>query len=501
MGPVAIDRRASSSLAELIASMSEDELGTAVTEAAPQLPVISGSFAMPPAGDLTSASPPTPEASAYGYSRGSVARRRVASACGFERACLCPWPGADLRLYVWVSSEGHAKGQPLQVFGCDVALQNARCRPVPRATGHFSQEPLHDPICWRRSLFVSPFASTAPLAADSPRATDGGVGPLAAAEAAEAAASSAQLAAASGRDVGSGAVMMRDPRAGSLGVAAAAEPAVSEASEPVPSATEVNADGRWDVSPAADAVRRRSAVRPLPSPFADPVSSLSASLQGPQHDLQLRRYEMPTQDLQPKLQLASAPELHLGARPEPPIARLDAMVAAAIGAHGGSGAGSDDRGKRSLRRASGSTGSMPTAPAGVPPRGPVRRTRSTTARVTATGPQPRRSTSGSPTFGASGPLGAPSRSSEDSGKSTPATGGSLRLSDSASSYELDAAVSGLSTSSSSAAAAAAPRLPSPLRRSTLSAGHSRPLHAAPGAGVAPTPGASTPQRTPVHWRL
>ncbi len=80
MGPVAIDRRASSSLAELIASMSEDELGTAVPEAAPQLqpaslPAVGDGIAVPPAGDLTAESPPTPDAAAYGFSRGSTARR------------------------------------------------------------------------------------------------------------------------------------------------------------------------------------------------------------------------------------------------------------------------------------------------------------------------------------------------------------------------------------------------------------------------------------------
>ena len=74
MGPVAIDRRASSSLADLIATMSEEEL---CVEAAPDAaPLCSADlapplvFLSPPAGNLTADSPPTPEASVYGFSRG-----------------------------------------------------------------------------------------------------------------------------------------------------------------------------------------------------------------------------------------------------------------------------------------------------------------------------------------------------------------------------------------------------------------------------------------------
>jgi len=255
---------------------------------------------------------------------------------------------------------------------------------------------------------------------------------------------------------------------------------VSEAA--VPSEVEVSSGGRWDMSPAADALRRRSAVRTLPSPFADPVSPSSASLRAPQPDLQLdsTTEQTPQQHSQPASRLELRFQHQPGTVTVSPTARLSAMVAAAIGADDGGGASRAGPAKRSLRRASGSTGSMPTVPSGgMPPRAPMRRTRSTATGAVSV-PPPRRSTSGSPKGGASGPLGAPSRSSEDSGKSTPATGGSLRLSDSASSYDLDAAVSGLSVTSSSSAAAGAPRLPSPLRRS---AGHSRPLHSAISSGV------------------
>ena len=116
MGPVAIDRRASSSLAELIASMSEDELGTAVPEAAPQLPpaslpAVSGSFAMPPAGDLTAESPPTPDAAAYGFSRGSTARRRVQHTWHvWLNACAHLWLRRICAAFC-TSSEGHATSQ------------------------------------------------------------------------------------------------------------------------------------------------------------------------------------------------------------------------------------------------------------------------------------------------------------------------------------------------------------------------------------------------------
>jgi hypothetical protein len=80
MGPVAIDRRSSSSLADIIASMSEDELGTgAVPEAAPPRPdplaPIVSAFVAPPAGDLTAESPPTPEATVYGFLRGAGGSR------------------------------------------------------------------------------------------------------------------------------------------------------------------------------------------------------------------------------------------------------------------------------------------------------------------------------------------------------------------------------------------------------------------------------------------
>ena len=234
-------------------------------------------------------------------------------------------------------------------------------------------------------------------------------------------------------------------------------------------------------------------MRTLPSPFADPVSPSSASLRAPQQESQLDVQQNAQQGSQPALRQEMRSQLGSDAITVPPSARLSAMVAAAIGATDGGGASTAGPGRRSLRRASGSTGSMPTVPSGgMPPRGPMRRTRSTAAGVATTSP-PRRSTSGSPKCGALGPLGAPSRSSEDSGKSTPATGGSLRLSDSASSYDLDAAVSGLSTTSSTNAAA--PRQPSPLRRS---AGLSRPPHAATSFGVACTLGFSTRSASAWH---
>jgi len=303
-------------------------------------------------------------------------------------------------------------------------------------------------------------------------------------ESVAAAASGAQPAAAPAQDGLPGSAATSEPHGGFGDVATAAAHAVRVVSDAVPSEIEVSADGRWDVSPAADALRRRSAVRTLPSPFADPVSPSSASLRASQENMQLDMQLKTQRDSQPALRLELRSQLQSGAVTVPPTARLSAMVAAAIGAHDGSEKTTAGPAKRSLRRASGSTGSIPTVPSGgIPPRGPMRRTRSTAAGVATAPPPPRRSSSGSPKSGPLGPLGAPSRSSEDSGKSTPATGGSLRLSDSASSYDLDAAVSGLSTSSSNAAA---PRLPSPLRRS---AGHSRPPHGAISSGAAPVCGA------------
>ena len=165
MGPVAIDRRASSSLADLIASMSEDELGTdAGLDAAPPRPApltsIASAFVTPPAGNLTAESPPTPEATVYGFMKGGGGNR-----CG------------DLIINLLLGCAPIS-----QVLGATYCLHQRKHQlcmqtKIPRH-GRSTVRTRSVTIC-RRSAFVSPFAATAPSATD-PTEELTGVAPAAA---------------------------------------------------------------------------------------------------------------------------------------------------------------------------------------------------------------------------------------------------------------------------------------------------------------------------------
>ena len=148
-------------------------------------------------------------------------------------------------------------------------------------------------------------------------------------------------------------------------------------------------------------------------------------------------------------------------------------------------AGPSPLGKGQLRRASGSTGSMPAAPAAASPRPAPRRARSgltEAARPRAYLPQ----AGPSMEVGLLGPA-AMSGSSDGSSKcggggSSPATG-SLHLSDSASSYELDGALAGVAPV---LAAASGSRSPSPLQRASPSVGQGRAPGTAAASGALPS---------------